>query len=165
MKHKLYIARKHSFLVNEMSIVRFLCFFDFVMAVASVFLSPHLIIPEIFMIFVFAVLHHVVLKYKFENLRYIKFKSIKNPDVKILVKKLSPIFNEKYNIHIVRRKLKITALYDGLVLDIIFDDNFFTIKYLPLSVKDVSSLKKYAQYKKIVKAMRIIAYEIQKEIL
>ncbi|MBQ3566391.1 MAG: hypothetical protein IJA12_04350 [Oscillospiraceae bacterium] len=129
------------------------------------FFNPYLIVPEMFIVLVFAVLHHVVLKYKIEKLRYIKFKSIKNPDVKVLVKKLSPVFMENYNIHISADNFKITALYGGLVFNIIFCDDFFNIKYLPLSVNDVSYMKKYAQYKKIVKTMRIIAYEIQKEML
>jgi hypothetical protein len=99
-------------------------------------------------------------------LRNVKFKFLSNVSYDDIFAKLQPALISNYGSGFMVERDKsgqITISYDGMIYDIIMNEDYFRI-YWRMSVgKAVFSINEYKIYRKILIAMGIIGYELQKE--
>ena len=106
----------------------------------------------------------IVVKNKLDRLRRAKFKFVHGVGKDDVFRTMQPILVPKYSMLAEKGEDGITSLtFQGYTYDILLeDDDTFTIWWHMSLGKDVLPRNKYKQYRQILAAMGIIAYEMQK---
>lgn len=111
------------------------------------------------------ILNYYVIRIKRRNLRNLEFKFKPGITYDDIFPKLQPALLSNYgSSFMVERDSDggITISYDGLIYDLILEEDYFRIHWRMSLGKAIFSINEYKPYRKILIAMGIIGYEIQK---
>ena len=111
------------------------------------------------------IVDYFMLSFRKNALRAMKFKFDSTVTYDDLYNRVAPILTSQYEgVSVSRDKNgKMVVEYEGHLYDLtIENDNTFTIWWRKSVTKALFSLREYKSYKRILKAMGIIGYEIQK---
>jgi hypothetical protein len=110
-------------------------------------------------------LNYIITKWKWMGLRDIKFKFIPNVPYDDLFNRLQPALLSKYGSGFMIERGSdggITITYDGLIYDIILEEDYFKIGWRMSVGKAIFSVREYKYYRKCLIAMGMIGYEAQR---
>jgi hypothetical protein len=152
-------------LENGMLIWRRLYWVTLIFLIGGIFYTPLLGIGMLYVLVCY-LLNNSITKIKRAALRDMKFKFLPNISYDDIFAKLQTALISNYGSDFMLERDKnggITISYAGMIYDIILKEDYFRI-YWRMSVgKAVFSINEYKIYRKILIAMGIIGYELQKE--
>jgi hypothetical protein len=109
--------------------------------------------------------NYCIIQWKWMGLRDIKFKFIPNVPYDDLFNRLQPALLSKYGSGFMIERGsdgRITITYDGLIYDIILEEDYFKIGWRMSVGKAFLSIREYKYYRKCLIAMGMIGYEAQR---